>query len=475
MFNLNAGRMKTYILVFLIITSMILCGSLWFEDYHGFSTFLARIGNIDFSKLIGIGKEDIQTRYEKIILPTKILVNNGDEGHWILYPSNQEHDKLWKTAKNLMKSTISDGQAKLNIVDAAEWNGLLSKSSIVMYFDYPIGKEIISMLYKLDEKKIKEESSNLNAIAITRFGQNVILYTRTLKNGCETFRKYYFAGNDQVTDKDFEQIFNNSSLIKYASLKEALPNVSLNLKFQDDVFLPIFNFSDERRKSLKLGKVEFFPELSPNDNKKIDEIVDRFFSGKDYSKFIKKDGTNIFIDENNNTLKIFADGFLEFESLQPDNKGFDFKQAMNQALSAVEEYGGTENLFVSDIKMTEKQAIFRFDYAVNGIPVNCSRGRDLSNQESAVEVIITPEQIKYKRCYQSFKMLQGEYTFSSEIESIINAVFANAGYVKGDIEIKDIKLEYRITEQSKNNNLPVWLVCFKSDGNIKNITVDAGK
>jgi len=475
MFNLKAGRIKTYILVFLIIASLILCGSLWFDDYHGFSTFLAKFGNMDLSKLIGIGKEDIQTKYERIIQPSRVILNNGEEGHWILYPSNQEHDNFWKIAKTLLKSTISDNQTRASLVDATEWNGLLTKSSIIMYFDYPLTKEIISMLFNMDEKRIKDEISKLDSIAITRVGQNIIMYTKVLESGREAYRKYYLSDSNQISDKDFERIFNDSSLIKYASLKEALPNVKLNLKFQDDVFTPIFSFSDSRRKSLKLDKVEFFPNLSTTDNKKIDELVIKFFGGSDYSKFIKKDGSYIFIDENNNMLRIFADGYFEFELSQQENTDFGIKQTMNQALSTVEKFGGLENLYISDIKMLEKQATFRFDYAVNGVLVDCSRKEDSLEKESAVEVVITPEQIKYKRCWQNFKLLSGEYDFSSDHDSIINAVFEKAGVVKGNIEIKDIKLEYNIAEQSKNNNLPVWFVSFFANGNEHNITVDAAK
>lgn len=475
MHNINAGRIKTCVLVFLIITSLVLCGSLWFEDYHGFSTFLAKFSNIDFSKIIGIGKEDIQDRYERIIIPSRVIVNNGEEGHWILYPSNHQHGKLWKIAKTLFKSTVEDTQVQPNIVEPAEWNGLLTKSSIVMYFDYPLRKEIISLLFKIDEKKIREEANNLDAIAITRFGNNIIMHTKVLENGREVFRKYYFPDNSQITDKDFEQIFNDSSLIKYASLKEALPNVKLNLKFRDNVFIPIFSFSDSRRKSLKLGKVDFSPELSVTDNKKVEEMVNKFFEGRDYSKFVKKDGSYTYIDENNNTLKIYADGSYEFELLQKDNTNLDFKQAMNQALTNVEKFGGLESLFVSDIERSEKQAVFRFDYAVNGIPVDCSRTKDSLQNDSAVEVLITPEQVKYKRCCKKINILEGEYTFSSDHDSIINAIFESAGVVKGNIEIKDIKLEYKPAEQAQNNNLPVWLVSYIANGNEENITVQAAK
>ncbi|MGE5474009.1 MAG: two-component system activity regulator YycH [Ignavibacteriales bacterium] len=475
MHNINAGRIKTYILVFLIITSLVLCGSLWFEDYHGFSNFLAKFSYIDFSKLIGIGKEDIQTRYERIILPSKVIVNNGEEGHWILYPSNNEHEKFWKIAKTLLKSTVTDTQTKANLVDSTEWNGLTTKSSIIMYFDYPLGKEILSMLFKIDEKKIKEDTNNLDSITITRFGQNIIMYTKVLENGREVFRKYYFPDSNQITDKDFEQIFNNSSLIKYASLKEALPNVKLNLKFQDNVFIPIFSFSDARRKSLKLGKVEFLPELSIANDKKAEEMVNKFFSGRDYSKFVKKDGANIFIDENNDTLRIFSDGSFEFELSQENNDSFDFKQAMNLALSYVEKYGGLENLFVSDIERSEKQAAFRFDYAVNGIPVDCSRGKNSLKEESAVEVAVSPELVKYKRCSKKFKLLEGEYAFSSDHDSIINAIFENAGVVKGNIEIREIKLEYKSADQYQHRNLPVWRVSFVANGSEKSITVEAAK
>lgn len=475
MLKLNAGRIKTYILVLLIITSLFLCGSLWFENYHGFSTFLAKFRTLDFSKIFVIGKEDIQTRYEKIIVPSLVIVNNGEEGHWILYPSGSEHHRIWEKGKLLLKNVINDAQTKAALVDSAEWDSLITKSSIIMNFNYPLRKEIISMLYRIDEKKIKDELDNVNALAAIRLGQNIIFYTRVFENGNYIFRKYYSSSDDILTDKDFQEIFDNTELIKYISFKEAFSNLNINFSFEDNVFIPIFSFSDSRRKSVKLGKVEFIPELSTLSSKKTEELVEKFFEGKDYSKFIKKDGTYIFIDENNNTLRICADGAFEFEQSQEDKTDFGFKKAINSAFSTIEKYGGVKNLFISGIEVSGKQIIFRFDYAVNGIPINCSRGKNSLQKESAVEITITPEQLKYKRFCHEYKSLEGENDFSSDHDSIINAVFENAGEVKGNIEIKNIRLEYIPDQQEKHNNLPVWVVNFETNGKTKIITVDAAK
>ena len=480
MLKLDAGRLKTCALIILIILSLVLSGSLWFEDYHGFSVFFAKIGDITFSKIINMGKDDIQSKYDKLFIPSKILANNGEEGHWVLYPTEQYYDNVWQGVKTLLKdiSTTSSG-AKFDFVEESEWNSLLTKRSAIVNFGYPLSQDILSILFKIDSKKINETASNINEMAVTRLGDNVIFYVKRKKENQFVYQKFCFSNQNTIDDKFLEEIFQDSRLIKYASLKEAFANVKLNLTYEDRVFAPIFSFSDSGKKTVKLKETEFTPWISASKTGEVNKLVQEFFQGGDYAKFTKNDGTHIFIDEKNNTLKVYEDGLIESEYKNDgtlDTENNDFKKALKDALLETEKLGGINSLYLTDIQSEKGKIAFKFNYAINGIPVICYRKDGASQVDSAVEVTVGKDMIKCKRFVPEYKTLENESKLlSSDHDSIINAIFENIGSNESKIDIEDISLVYIANGENGVAKLPAWLVRYKVNDKRVWITVNATK
>ena len=455
MYRLNVGRLKTYVLITLIISSLILCGGLWFDDYHGFSTFFAKI-----SKLISFGKDDIESKNEKIFIPSNIIVNSGDEAaHWILYPTGEKYEKFWKISKAVLKDiSVTDKGQKFDCAEKAEWDSLYTKRSIIIAFNYPLNPEIMSLFFKVDKKRIKEETANIEEMILTKLGNNTMFYIKRKKDNEYVYQKYDLLNTNIFNDADFDEISNDETLIEYTTLRET----NLNLTYSDNAFGPMLNFSTKRRVSL--NKVMFKPEIIIRREEEINDLTKMFFGGGEYTYFIKRDGTHIFIDEKNNTLRVYSDGLIEFESSDSDlisNEDVDFENALRAAITATERYYGINSLYLTDIQESKGKFTFKFNYTINGIPVVCSRPGREPPMDSAAEVVVSKGQLTYKRFVSQYNVLQEEYKLSSDHDSIIDEVFMK-DIIKEKINIEEIKLVYEDNGKNRDGILPTWLVKYNS-------------
>ena len=477
MLKINLGRIKTYILILLVISSVMLSGSLWFDDYHGFSAFFTQIGEKLFSSLMNIGKEDIQTKYEKLFAPSKIIVNDGEEGHWILVSTQPSGDKFWKKTKDILKTVSSYQTGSMgSSVEKSEWSEIISKKSIIVKYNFPLSTDMFAIILKTDKKKINEDLKDVDAMAIATLGDNITFYLQRLKDGKYTYIKYSLPVNDIISDEDFDYIFSNDSLIKYTQLSEALGNVSSNLAYDDDVLVPIFSFTSSKKKTVQLNQVEIDPLIGLEEAEEIDKLVDKTFGGTDYSKFIKNDGTHIFIDEKNNTLKIYSNGITELEYANSSDLGqqeIGFESALKTAIMTIEQFASCNNLYITDIKNVNGEFQFKFDYIIDGIPVVF--GNADNPAESAIQIDINKNYYKFKGFAIGFKTLDGNNKLSSDHDSIINSIFEDAGTNAKNINVRSIVLAYRTTMGGESKRLPVWVVKYNADNAEKIITVKAVK
>lgn len=483
MLTINAGRLKTYTLIILIISSLILWGSLWFEDYHGLSAFFVKIGDTVFSSLINIGREDIQSKYEKIFIPDKIIVNNGEEGHWLLYPSGGSFEELWKLAKPAAKNIITGNKTyRLESIQKSEWDSLLGKRSIIYSFNYPLNDELIPLMFKADKNKINEEAVNIGEMAITKFGQDITFYIKRNYGSQFSYQKFSISDPKFISDTNFEAVFSDANLVKYASMKEAFNNTTINLTYEDRVFAPIFSFSDAEKKAVMLKEVEFKPAAAVNDEEKVNEIAGKVFDGRDYTYFIKSDGAHIFIDERNNTLKISPDGLVEFETTDSElinPEEFNLSGVLKMALSMTEKimadkFNGMDTLYISEMSKEKGQYIIKMNYTIDGIPIECSRQGRLPEVNSPIEILASKDQIKFRLMALDYRVLEGGVKLSSDHDSIVNAIFAEENSTKS-IHIDNIKLVYEYDGENMAAKLPVWMVSYQSGDKSKKIPVEAVK
>lgn len=474
--RLDIGRIKTGVLILLVISSLILSGNLWFEDYHGFSAFFTKIGNTTSRFIHGTNK-NLENKYQQIFVPLEIIVNDGEQGHWILYPSQPQFNNLWESLKTVLKDIVASKTFPYENIDKSEWDGLLTKRSLVIKFGYPLSNEIISLLFKINTTKLNEMFVNVDEIALIRLGENLILYTRGKKTDRDVYQKFYYSNRQVITDKDLEDVFNDTRLLKYTLLREAFANMKLGINYEERVFMPMFSFSGSRKSMIKLKGIEFKSEITPEHDRDINNLAEEFFQGRDYAKFIKNDGTYIFIDEKNNTLKIYPDGLMEFETgegTEIKNDDVGFSDALRTALNMVERFGGLDTLYLTGFYASKGQYVFKLDYAIDGVPVVTSRGGKIPGVENAVEISVGKGKIRFKRFTPEFKSVN-EYDFSIGSENLIDLIYEKIGSTNTNINIQDIKLVYRTDLEKQSVNFPVWLVRYEINGRKMQMDINLSK
>ena len=122
-------NIKSIILTGLIISSLILTGSLWFDNYQGLSFAVSKMPEIFSDKTT---QEEYSKIYEEIIMPYKVTVINPDENKWISYCS----DKMNLDAWNILKSKLSGITEETEIITGKikEWDELINRKSIILEF-----------------------------------------------------------------------------------------------------------------------------------------------------------------------------------------------------------------------------------------------------------------------------------------------------------------------------------------------------
>ena len=98
-------NLKSMILTALIISSLVLTGSLWFDNYQGLSFAISKIPDLFLND---IDQEEYSKIYEEIILPYKVTVINPDENKWIAYSSDKMNQDAWNILKNRISNLSSD-------------------------------------------------------------------------------------------------------------------------------------------------------------------------------------------------------------------------------------------------------------------------------------------------------------------------------------------------------------------------------
>ena len=133
-------NLKSMILTALIISSLILTGSLWFDNYQGLSFAISKIPDFFFDK---IDQEEYSKIYEEMISPYKVTVINPDESKWIAYSSDKMNQDAWNILKNRISNLPQDAEIITGRIK--EWDDLINRKSIILEFGGPIDGEVLAL------------------------------------------------------------------------------------------------------------------------------------------------------------------------------------------------------------------------------------------------------------------------------------------------------------------------------------------
>lgn len=451
-------NLKSIVLTLLIGISLILTGSLWFDNYYGLSSVVSNMISFFYNK---IDLED--ANYIKEYLnPYKTVIANGDNGKWIYYISSDENKACFEYLKNLL---INLTEFSVDLAYNSEWEELVKRKSIICEFADNIDAKLLNLA--LDNKLDLPSTAPLyiTSIAITKATNGGRIYIKT---------------NDiiyRITINDigeFEQIIANFSnaetYSKYVQLEELGVTTfnSRKVETQYDVLLPISAKSGNRQAVSKLTVTTKFSDIE-----KMEETVGKIFKSYDYIKFITNENGYIYINDDEAVIKL-ADNIIEYtaSSTKKSENDATWVSSFNTALLFTDTVSGLKNLYLVSALNNDGIYEFVFGTYVNEIPVIDSNNMIYSNQNAKIHIKVNNNTvIYYKEMLNSYSSEPVFVYLSNFAHNILDAILVKVPK-NSTLKIENVELVYDISSESK---LPLWATEYKYNDEINTVFIEAAK
>lgn len=453
---MNRERLKTYVLVTLLILSIFLTQQLLIE-----------IPN-NLIPSFGQKAEDPQNIYilSDIISPEKYIINYSEDDHTVLYSSNKY--KIWPEVKTVLKNTFEKKDIAFIEITDEEFNEYKLQKSTNLCFPLKIPTHIFAKmleLYNIDS--LYSEIKQIDNLHIYLGAEPYIVFSDGEKH----------TKVDNIKS-DIEGILREVNRIKSDGYVNYYPG---NLLAPNkDVYTPL-----EIQKDFHNIYVE--NDISIKDSQKIKNLTEGFFNKKiDYiRKVVENNGTNIYIYDQKG-LVITENGVIEYFDVIKEPV---FERDLYTSLTTTVNFISENDIWPSDAYLSSIEEIeskdkenkgykLKFSYRTNGRSVILNK----SIVQSPIEIEVFNEYIKtYKRYLrdETIKTLKISTENTWQIQDVIrkNLSTFKDRYIKekglnfGDIEddklknevlasINDIQLAYYDTcEENKEEKLiPVWVI-----------------
>ena len=454
-------NLKSIILTLLIGISLILTGSLWFDNYYGLSSVMSDMISFFNTK---IDLED--SRYIKeYVAPYKTTIANGDNGKWIYYISSEANTNSFEFIKDLL---INLTDFSVDSAYNSEWEELINRKSIICEFADKIDMKVLNLALNNKLEFSNATSIKVSALAITKTTTGGRLYIKS------DDLIYRITINDDIPklDQIIAQYSDFKTYAKYVALEEiGVDNFNgRKIKTQYDALFPISAKSSNRQNVSKL----VVNSLLDNNTEKIEEKVAKIFNNNEYIKFITNENGYIYINDDESVIKIFDNDLVEYASENTVESVDDVTwiSSFNIALRFINDASELKNLYLVSAINDNQDYEFVFGTYVDEIPVVDSNKTIANSEKAKIYIKVRNNSvISYKERLQTYLGdIQAIY-LSKYAHNIFDDVLTNVPK-NSTIEIENVELVYDLATKS---NLPVWNTQYKYKDKSHLISTTAAK
>lgn len=450
-------NLKSLILTGLIVLSIVLTGSLWFDNYQGLSLVASTWPTNLVSKFSG--NENYSIIYDDIILPHKVTVVNPDKNKWIFYKNDNMSITIWKIIKNRLNSITNETEIITGRI--SEWNNLIDRKSVILEFGGTIEYEILRLVIPNLDKE-SNAFNNVEKIALTKSLEGNTIYILQNDNDKKYLYKILLKGEDQ----EIENFMNDCENIKTYTKYLKLSNLGTTKFFggkeviaDKTVLFPVANTYNRRNLVYKLKNNMHF---NLEDEYEIGRFVLEVFNSTDFAKFVTNDSSNIFINDDKSSIKFEKNGVIEYlnngkieDEIVSASKEFNFAM---EFISSIRVY---DEIYLSSAKEDEGVYTFKFSISKNGIPIGFLEPVIGENNYDIIEIKVKNEDIIYFKG----KLLDLELTNNSENVSNFshNILDAILGNVPKDTKINISNIDLMYVLDNEGSYYPSWVTKYNTE------------
>lgn len=485
-------KLKSFVLLSLILLSFVQVGILWQYQNHGLP--------INFiSAFFGRGSYDSPPDKEKICAelfrPYNIIVSEGFDGkRWIVDTNNDDYNRLWKEAEVYLKKIIRSKPVETYPIEAQpsdtsnkpDWYDIVSKKGFIFEFKVNIKPDVLAWLLN-DTSPAEGTIGGVYKLAlIPRDVADSAVYDMTAYVlDDQKVYKYSFpydvsGKNKRMTQNEWLKIIDKYSA--NADLKEYRVSSELHkgTNIRQDLLLNVLTSGYLDLAGVICSPPEGFSLKNPTNTSERNRLAEMILGSERYPYVsdVASDGAVLFTSPGN-VYKVYEDGFIDYK-YKPAVRETAGKGSMRDAFErAVEFIYGQErrqlvsgaDIYISDIREEKESYRFSFDYRItsNNLPVVVSY---INKQDKLMKNAITIEAtgsrvLSSQWLVRSFEPSAKARYKNNAFNDIIDEISAENLFFKNNFRnpdsgfmVTDIGPAYILTSDmdATQINNPVWVV-----------------
>lgn len=388
--SMNINKMKSFVIIILVIAAVYQTGLLWLEDTasHNF-----------FYTVFGLGGQKKFTAEENVLLlPSKFVIGSGNKKYTVAYANDIEKEAVLSEGNDLLQEILMQSETA-TLKQAIPWEEILEDKCLLL--KYPFFVPVSEYFENYNKKFLIPTIKNFDCIAFvpskTGNGITNVYFINTSQEECCNIS----INKSRISAKLYTMLEAKQSDLTYVSTKQS----GFNL-FQDSVFVPQW-----KEKSLPYRSVmEINPFMKDGSINRyfLENSVDSFFKNleADWNR-VDETGTFIFSDETV-VVRYYPKGILEYYSYGTYDTeiktdivtGYQIcKNFMNNDTSLETE------TYLSGIEINGNEIFYYFDYTVDNYPILLSEAVQKEfDMPHAIEFCVRGNSVrKYKRYAHNFK------------------------------------------------------------------------
>lgn len=478
---MNKERIKSFILILLIVNSINLTLQMWFDSnlwnrevFWDALKDTPVIGDIivffdkDNDEYIG------EQLYDKTMKPRRVVVNGGGAREVYLKESENYNEAIQYVDDIL--SGLSSKNVTVDSIPYEEWKNLFKTKSLYVDYGYKMDSANLNKMYGMSSSSGKfTQASGFSGFIVvpdTATGRCTVCMLNESNN---TVTRYIFSADTKILQSFIEQTTyqkqQNDTFafeINLDVLTSAEDNVERKVAFSP---LTLLTIPTENETNAVLQNNGAFANYE-----KFEEFAERTLNVFGYTasslrKNVKNDGTITFV-ENNATITFYYDGTIEYNAVSKENGlrlstgNTSAKQAVHDVLNIagrVWENSGIDakNLdyhLVSDLSdNSESIYTVKLDNMYNGTTINYSTVTNNAVLAEVEEGYITKLVIHLSDITET-----GQSTESAPVLMAIDTVYASYG--RSGMIIDDAYRCYDFDESGRGT--AKWVFKIRGDENI---------
>lgn len=457
-------NLKSMILTALILSSLILTGSLWFDNYQGLSFAISKIPDLFVSK---INQEEYSKIYGEIIMPYKVTVINPDQNKWIAYSSDKMNQDAW----NILRNRLSNLSQDIEIITGKikEWDDLINRKSIIFEFGGPLDEEVLALAIP-NLPKDTGAFRNVEMFSITKSLAGNTIYIMQNDNGEKSLYKVLLKGEDDEIKTFMQSCENIKADVKYVALETLGISKFYNDKSvssSKNVLFPIANQKDKRDMVKKINVKNHF---SNDDEYAMGKFVTEIFDNTDFAKFITNDNGKIYINDDKSSIKLESNGIVEYiNNSKVSEEETSSSKNFNVALDFINNMKVFEKFFL--LSATKSEGIYTFDFyvALDGVVAGFREPTIGDNSNCIMEIKVQNGEIRYfnGKLIDIEETNETSYVFKIT-HNILDALLKNVEN-GNKVNISELKLVYDVTNEG--SYYPSWVTVYSLKQGEEDVTV----